>query len=846
MPAPFLPLLTLLLAGLPSPEVHLGYRPGADFRLANWEEVASYYRALDAASPRVALSVLGETTEGRPFLAATISSEETIDDLGTHREHQRKLADPRLISGEEEADRIASASKPVVLITCTIHSTETASTFMAMELAHWLARGEDPKARELLENVIVILVPSVNPDGVDKVAKWYERTKGKPWEGGGLPELYHKYAGHDTNRDWFMLNLAETRLLTRLLYKEWFPTITYDVHQMGSSGARMFVPPFFDPVNPNLHPTLTQSIFLIGAHMAADLAIEGRRGVLTNAMYDNWWNGGCRTTPQRHNMVGVLTEAASVKLATPIFLEKRDLRGATRGFADHQIAVNFADPWPGGWWRLRDIVDYELVCAKSILTLAARYRRQFQRNYLEMGRDAIRRGRSEPPYAWVIPARRDDPGRAADLARILHDSGIEVHRAKSDFVADGASYPAGSFVFPAAQPYRPHLKDMMERQEYPDRRGPGGAAEPPYDVAGWTLPLLMGVEAVEVRQGFAPEVPEIERLESVDRPSGSIENPEAPIYALEDRTNDAFRVLNALLKSRAEVRRLKESVAADGEVLPEGTLIVPGSPEVRRALAGILPKACVRIRGVSGLPEPTRMGAAVVKAPRIGLYQPWQPSMDEGWTRLVLEDHGFAYATLHDAEIRAGRLEKRIDTLILPSVSPKGLRTGYAPDESAPEFVGGLGTAGAEAIRDFVKRGGALVALDEACGYAIEELGLDCVDVLEKLPSAQFYAPGSLLAVEYGGESPLARGMPASGAVFFSRSRAFDVSKAPTARVAARYAARSPLLSGWLLGPEKLAGRPALVELDHGRGRAVLFGFPPQFRGQSVGTFRLFFNALLR
>ena len=234
---------------------------------------------------------------------------------------------------------------------------------MAMELLHDLATGDDPATREILANTILLLVPSANPDGVEKVAIWYERTKGKPWEGGGMPELYHKYAGHDTNRDWFMLNLKETQLLTRLLYHEWFPTLTYDVHQMGSKGARLFVPPFYDPINPNLDPKIHQSIAMIGAHMAADLAQEGKRGVLTHAMYDNWWNGGNRTTPQRHNMVGVLTEAASVRLASPIFLEKEELRGSARGFADHQPGVNFVDPWPGGWWRLRDIVEYERICA---------------------------------------------------------------------------------------------------------------------------------------------------------------------------------------------------------------------------------------------------------------------------------------------------------------------------------------------------------------------------------------------------------------------------------------------------------------------------------------------------
>ena len=273
----------------------------------------------------------------------------------------------------EELDPLLAQSKAVVMITCSIHSSETASTLMAMELLHELASATDPVVREILDKTIVLLVPSANPDGVTKVARWYERSKGHPWEGSGMPELYHVYAGHDTNRDWFMLNLKETQLLTRLLYHEWFPTIHYDVHQMGSKGARIFVPPFFDPVNPNLDPRISQGIALIGAHMASDLAAAGKRGVLTHAMYDNWWNGGNRTTPQRHNIVAVLTEVASVKLASPIFLNQADLAGATRGFADHSRAVNFVDPWPGGWWRLRDIVDYELICARSLLTLAARY-----------------------------------------------------------------------------------------------------------------------------------------------------------------------------------------------------------------------------------------------------------------------------------------------------------------------------------------------------------------------------------------------------------------------------------------------------------------------------------------
>ncbi len=528
---------------VPTPESHLGFKPGADFKLASWPAVVDYFRKVDAASERVVVQELGKTTEGRPFLAAIVSSEATIQDLERFKKLQRAIANP---SDDEFRNQMTILdSKPVVLITCSIHSNETASTLMALELLYELASKDDPGAREVLDNTILILIPSVNPDGVDKVASWYERTKGKPYEGEGMPWLYHYYAGHDTNRDWFMLNLKETQLLTRLLYKEWFPTIAYDVHQMGSKGARLFVPPFFDPINPNVDPRIVQGIFQIGAHMAADLATAGKQGVLTNAMYDNWMSGGNRTTTHRHNIVAVLTEAASVKLASPIYLDKLDLKGVTRGFANHGAAVNFTDPWPGGWWKLRDIVDYELIAARSLLTLAARYRQQFQSNYLAMGRDAIKKGRDEPPFAWIVPNDQGDPGTASRMIGILQDSGIRVHRAKSAFSADGVPYPEGSWVLPADQPYRAHLKDLMERQVYPNRVAANGTPEPPYDNAGWTLPLQMGVTVAAVGSKFEAKTEEIDR---VQHPKGMINGTESPdFYTIRNQSNDDFRVLNALL-----------------------------------------------------------------------------------------------------------------------------------------------------------------------------------------------------------------------------------------------------------------------------------------------------------
>ena len=830
-------------ADIPSPESHLGYRPGADFRLAEWATVADYFRKVDRASDRVAVRELGRTTEGRPYIVAAVSEPETIADLGRYQRLQRRLADPRL---DAAGDDPVAPSKAVVLITCSIHSNEPASTFMALELLHELATRDDPDTREILRNTILLLVPSANPDGIDKVAAWYERSKGHPWEGSGMPELYHKYAGHDTNRDWFMLNLQETRLLTRLLYREWCPTMLYDVHQMSARGPRLFVPPFHDPINPNIDPRVAQGLLLVGAHMAADLAAAGKNGVATEAIYDNWWNGGNRTTPQRHNIVAVLTEAASVKLATPLFLDKAELTAGLRGFPDHRPSVNFVDPWPGGWWRLRDIVDYELICARSLLTLAARYKDRFQGNLRAVARDAVARGEREPPYAWVVPRDQPDPGRAAELVRILHETGIEVKRAKSAFDVGGAPVSAGSWVLPAAQPYRAHLKDMMERQVYPARFGANGAAEPPYDVAGWTLPLQMGVRVLQVDRPLSVETDPLDRIEPI---RGTIAGANEPrFFRINGAANDDFAVVNELLKAGVAVERVVDPHDADG--LVPGVFGIEASARSRAVLGRLMPELSSRIDGVAGFfaPRVPREARAVLETLRVGVYQPWAPSIDEGWTRFVLERFRFPYLTLHDADVRAGDLAERIDTLVLPSVEPKVLRGGYAQNETDPAFVGGLGPEGSAAIRSFLRAGGTLVCLARSSEYAIEELGLPVRNVLAGVKTSEFYGPGSIVRLEVARPThPLALGYRGDVAAYFDRSLAFESSDAKRpVDIVLRYASTNPLESGWLLGPEKLQGKAALVEVPCEGGRVVLFAFPPQNRGQTHGTFRLLFNALFR
>jgi hypothetical protein len=830
----------------PSPEEHLGFVAGADFHLAHWNSVVDYFQKVDQASDRVTVRELGKTSEGRPFLVAIVSAPETVRDLERYRDLQAQLADPRKAPNNGNGVDPVRESKTVVLITCSIHSSETASTLMAMDLLHEMATKDDPATREVLANTILLLVPSVNPDGVEKVAAWYERALGKPWEGGGMPELYHPYAGHDTNRDWFMLNLEETRLLTRLLYHEWWPTLTYDVHQMGPKGARMFVPPFFDPINPNLEAWLNQGIALIGAHMAADLAAAGKKGVLTRAMYDNWWNGGNRTTPQRHNMVGVLTESASVRMASPIFLERSELAGATRGFSDHKPAVNFPDPWPGGWWRLRDIVEYQTICARSLLTLAAKYREAFQANYKALGLKAIERGKAEPPFAWVVPIDQRDPGTATELVRILRETGIDVQRARSEFQALGQTFPAGSFVLPAAQPYRPHLKDMMERQTYPDRFTAGGAAEPPYDVAGWTLPLQMGVRASAIDGPFQVN---LEVVAKVDSLKGRVEGAAEPTYyVLKNQANDDVRVLAALLTAGAEVSLATEAGQVGDLEVPSGSLIVKADAKARQAIEKALASASSAVLGAKGEPAFGDKKPVPLKARRIGVYQPWQPSMDEGWTRLVLEKFGVTYTTLHNADVRAGDLRARLDVVLIPSIPNQSLSQGFPPEETEPTYVGGLGFEGAEALRQFVKQGGVLVCLDKSCAYVIDEFDLPIANALSGLKTSEFYCPGSILAATVRPGSLLTTGLPDQVSVYFDKSMAFDFkakSASGTLAAALTYGTSEVLQSGWLLGPDKIRGKAALVDWPQDQGHIVLFGFPPQHRGQPHGTFRLLFNALL-
>lgn len=807
---------------IPSPRSLLGFTPGDDRTIADWRQITDYFARLDRASDRVLVQTIGETTLRRPLIVAFISAPENIRDLEKYKAIQRSLADPRTVASLAERDRLVEQGKTVVAVSCSIHSTEIVASQMSMQLAYELAAASDADTREILRNTILILIPSANPDGVDIVADWYRRTLGSPYEGKEPPELYHHYAGHDDNRDWFMINLKETAAITTLFWKEWFPQIVYDIHQQGTSGSRFFIPPFYDPPNPLIAPLLLREVGLIGHKVAADLQAAGFRGVITNALYDTWWHGGFRTAPYYHNSIGILSEAASARLMTPVEVTPEQLSRATsRGMPSAlSAATNFPDPWPGGLWRPRDIMAMEMTATRSILSLAAKYRADYLRDFYELGRANLSPA-ADGPLAYLIPAGESRDEAVAKMIGALVAQGVEVHRLDRELhmeltsgrqqltsspgntgkdgrpVAGTGAFtgrslsaqeiPAGSYIVFLAQPYGSNVRALFEPQSYPNRRAPNGEAETPYDVAGWTLPMQMGV-AVQAVTGIKEPASE--------------------------------RGLK-LVVNQAEVYR-DLGLPVEGDSVP------------------VIPKA------ING-------------SVRVGLYKSWLASMDEGWTRWVFDTFSVPYQTMLDRDARKRDLRARFDVIILPSQHARTIIEGNVPGSYPAEFTGGITRAGVDNLRRFVEEGGTLICFDASTELPIKYFNLSSPrgsasaqtlfplrNILEGVRSSDFYCPGSILSLDVDTTHPLARGMPRKTDAYFINSSAFEVAAdAQNVRVIARYAQQGVLRSGWLLGEGRIAGKVALAEVSLGRGRVVLFGFRPQHRGQTWGTFPFIFNSIM-
>ncbi len=818
-----------------SPEEVFGFRPGTDRKLADWRQLTAYYQQLAKQSDRVRYQELGESTEGRPFVALTISSPENLAHLNEYREIQRKLADPR-IAPPDEAEKLIARGKTILVVTCNVHATEIASSQSAAEFAYRLATGNTAEIKSILQDVILVLVPSLNPDGQQLVVDWYKKYLGTPYEGSDPVVLWHHYVGHDDNRDWASFTQVETRLTVEKVINAWHPQILYDLHQMGAYGPRLYVPPWVDPIDPNIDPLLVSGMNALGANTADELIGKGKQGILIHGVYDLW-------SPARHYMLyhgtlRILTESASVNIASPITIpfDKLD-RGI--GYDAKQSAWNFPNPWKGGVWRLGDIVDDQMDALFSIAHHASVYRERYLRNFYEVGMHAIHR--TDGPYAYVISAEQRDPVTTARLIHLLRFGLVEIDQATEDFDAEGKHFPRGSYIIPLSQPYGAFAKTLLEIQHYPDlREYPGGPPQRPYDVTAQTLPLLFGVDAVAVKDKFPAAT---RKVEDVKPASGRFqESTSASGYLLSCRTNSSLYALFALLKDGIHAYRL-----TGGEFEP-GTIFFPQQPGLGARLAAAAAKFSIDIlpaeRDVAG-------PALAVKLPRIALYQSWVPSMDEGWTRWIFDQNGIPYTRVVDAEIRKGDLSQRFDVILIPDNAPEAISSGRLQREGRetsgpprpPEFTGGLGEQGLAQLNAFVQEGGTLITLNKASQVYAKKDTAPVANALDSVDKKNFYIPGSILQVSVDPTNPIAFGFNKTVPIFFENGPAFKVDG--SAQSVVSYTDDHPLLSGWILGDTYLKGTSALVEEPKGKGRMILFGFRPQYRAQAEVTYKFLFNALL-
>jgi hypothetical protein len=768
-------------AQIPTPKSVLGFQPTDDKTIADWSQITNYFSRLDAKSDKVLVREIGKSTLGKPLIVAFISSAENIKNLEKLRQINSKLANPNLIKDAAELENLLKNGKTVVSISCSIHSTEIVASQMSMNLAFELASATDETTKEILDNTILLLIPSPNPDGVDIVANWYRKTLGTKSEGTSPPELYHHYAGHDDNRDWFMMNLRETQAITKLFWQEWFPEIVYDVHQQGQNASRFIIPPFFDPVNPRVAPSILREVGLIGYKMAADLQAKNIAGVATNSTYDTWWHGGFRSAPYYHNSIGILSEAASANLMSPVTVTEEDLRKnrGVRGLTNLlETATNYPDTWKGGVWRPADIANIEMIASRGLLEMAAKFRPRYLRNFYDLGSANLTR-KTDEPQAFVVTAGQPNAETVARFLEILMWQGIEVHQMTSEgyFAMDrqkpGSFHemPLGSFLIFVNQTQKNNILSLFEKQIYPHRLTASGEAEVPYDVAGWTLPLQMGVESDAVWN---------------TRDLGKLK---ATLKKLEN-VNQARAVLN--------LAPVKEAFAK--------------------------------------LPNPLKTN------PKIGLYRGFTGSMDEGWTRLVLDNFQIPFAAVSDTDFRNNNLN--LDAIILPADSERAIVGGLSADRYSEEFAGGMSEKGVENLKKFVENGGKLICFDDSCELVIKRFDLPVKNVLNGLKRSEFYNPGSVVKLEVDTKSALAKGVRQESAAYFTNSSAYEIADASKVKSIANYAVKDSLLSGWTLGEKFMNGKTALAESNYGKGKIILFAFRPQHRGQSWATFPFIFNAL--
>ncbi|MBN1683341.1 peptidase M14 family protein [Candidatus Bathyarchaeota archaeon] len=837
-----------------SPEEFFGHKMGADRKLERWDKIVEYFGLL-SKSPCVEVTELGKTTEGNPFLFVIISSSDNIKNLEKIREMSYNIAHPKDLK-EKEVKEIISKGKTVVAMSMSLHATEIGGTQMAPELAYEFATL--PEYEEVRKNTVLLMFPSFNPDGQIIVTDWYNKWLGTEYEGLSTPKLYHKYVGHDNNRDAITNLMVESKYMSQIMYKEWHPQAYIDFHHMGSTGARYYIPPFANPVDENVDPLIWTEQELYGGLMHVLLEKNGCYGIESAATYPGEFMPTFNYVPCWHNICGMLTESASASLATPLYVHPHQLRGSSRGRPENHVQMGFPHPWLGGWWTLRDIVKQQKTSAIALLQAVSSFRETILNNMYIKATRSITKGNTEPPFAFVIKPSQHDELTAYKFIKMLMDMNVEVNRSQREFVADGITYPRGTYIIFASQTCRPYLMSLLKRTFYrvgPYSKRADGTPITPYDLAAYTVPEFMGVKIHEVQNFFDGT---FESLPSLRFPRGDVAESAPNGWLVDSNVNDAFAAINRLLRKGIEVCRLLKPVKVGENNYGIGSWHIIGSSEVKVELN----KLARRYHLIFEAAPSEEISEKPTKLLRIGMYQRlYGGNMDEGWTRWLLEQYRFNFKSVTDKDIKKGKLINKLDVLIFPSDS-KQMITGEGIEEYYEKrfqgmqtfskwpdgYKSGIGKEGVDKVKEFIKDGGTVLALNESSNFAIEEFKLPVKNMLIDVKPTEFTCPGSTLHVNVDSDNQLAWGVQKDLLIIFRSPLAFEIRPGKDSyksHVVLNYPEERIMESGWLNGEEKLSRRAAMVEVNMDKGRVVLYGFSPQFRAQSDASFKLLFNALL-
>ncbi len=892
---------------LPSPQSQFGFAIGDDYQLATYTQFAAYWGKLATASDRMQLDTIGLTAEGRPQLMAIISSPQNLATLERYRSIAARLARAEALT-DAQARTLAHEGKAVVWIDGGLHATEVLGAAQLIEHSWQMVSQNDPETLRFLDDVIQLLVHA-NPDGMELVSGWYmRRVDSLQRSTSGIPRLYQKYIGHDNNRDFYLNAMPETANMSRVMFREWYPQIIYNHHQTGPRGTVMFMPPFRDPFNYVYDPLIPAGLNLVGAAMETRMAAEQKPGTTRRygANYSTWWNGGLRTTAYFHNMIGLLTETIGnpTPTAIPLVVSRQHPNGDT----PYPIA-----PQP---WHFRQSIAYSLTANRAVLDVASKHREDFLYNIYLMGRNAIAKGSQDSwtrwphavarietaaaaaqstsdqqdpggfpgrvrdvdprflaafedpatrdPRGYILPSDQADFPTATKFVNSLIKSGIDVSRATTAFEVAGKAYPAGSYVIQTAQAFRPHIIDMMEPQDHPDDIPfPGAPPRPPYDNAGYTLAMQMGVAYDRILEGFTGPFEKIPDV--ITAPAGGHVAVSANGWLLRRNVNDASIAVNRLLAAGQPVHAMSASFERDGERYPAGTLHIPLTPSSSTIVTAAAHDLGLHF-DAAGTPSTESM--TPVRFARIGLADRYGGSMPSGWIRFLLEQFEFPFEVVYPERLDTGNLHKDFDLLIFPDglISARGGRFGGGggrdpkPEDVPPEYRDHLGAITAArtvpALQEFMHAGGTVVTIGGSTSLA-QMLGLPFSNHLAELsttgeptplPRSRYFIPASLLQVRVDTTHPIAWGYSDHAIVMYDESPVFHSEPAwqtTGIRPIAWFDSEAPLRSGWAWGQGFLKGGVAAAEAQIGAGRLLLFGPEITFRGQPHGTFRFLFNSIL-